>query len=161
MSKFKAEIKLIGINPFVFVPEDTLKVLFRRFGKDKGPIPVKGSINRVKYRQTLVKYRGEWRLYVNTAMLPNSPQRVGEIIDVSVGLDFGDRTIPPHPSLVKALKKNPSARKKFESLAPSLQKEIVRYISLQKTEASITRNVERAISFLLGKESFIGRKPLR
>ena len=160
MPKFKAEIKLIGINPFVFVPEEILAALFKKFGKDKGPIPIKGSINNVKYRQTLVRYRGDWRLYINTSMLPNSPQRIGETIEVSVAIDFGDRTIPPHPLLAKALAKNSAARKKFDSLAPSLQKEIVRYISLQKTETSIVRNVERAISFLLGKGSFVGRKPL-
>lgn len=160
MPKFKAEIKLIGINPFVFVPEEILALLFKKFGKDKGPIPIKGSINGLKYRQTLVRYRGEWRLYVNTSMLPNSPQRIGETIDISINIDFGDRTIQPHPLLVKALTRNSSAREKFQSLTPSLRKEIVRYISLQKTEASVVRNVERAIRFLLGKESFVGRKRL-
>jgi len=44
-----------------------------------------------------------------------------------------------------------------DSLRPSLQKEIVRYISFLKTEESIDRNVDNAIQFLLGKKRFIGR----
>ena len=159
--KFKADIDIIGINPFVLVPDGILNALFKTNGKDKGPIRVKGTINGVAYRQTLVKYQGKWRLYINTKMLKNSPQRVGETIEISVGFDRSDRAIlPPHPKLKVALNGNPKAKAKFEALAPSLQQEIVRYISFLKTEASVERNIERAINFLLGKESFVGRKPL-
>lgn len=158
---FNAVIDIIGINPFVFVPEPVLKDLFREFGKDKGPVPVKGTINGKAYQQTLVKFAGEWRLYINTVMLPKSPERVGENIEVSIELDFSDRTIHPHPKLVRALKDNPEADAVFKSLAPSLQNEIVRYIANLKTEASVERNVEKAIGFLLGKERFIGRDAIK
>jgi hypothetical protein len=43
---------------------------------------------------------------------------------------------------------------------PSAQKEMMRYISSLKTEESRTRNIERAICYLLGKGLFIGRKML-
>ncbi len=158
---FNAAIDIIGINPFVFVPEPILNNLFREFGKDKGPIPVKGIINGKAYQQTLVKFAGEWRLYINTKMLPKSPGRIGEQIEVSVELDFSDRTIHPHPKLVQALQDNPKANAIFESLVPSLQNEIVRYIANLKTDASVERNVEKAIGFLLGKERFIGRDGLK
>lgn len=160
MRKFKAEINIIGINPFVFVPQDILSELFRISGKEKAPIPVKGTINDMVYQQTLVKFRGEWRLYINTNMLKNSPERIGETIEVLVEFDPSDRSIAPHPKLMAAIDRHPQAKEKFESLTPSLQKEIIRYISFLKTETSVDRNVARAINFLLGKESFIGREPL-
>jgi hypothetical protein len=160
MHTFKADIDIIGVNPFVLVPDKILNALFKLHGKDKGPIPITGTINGVAYRQTLVKYQRKWRLYINTKMLKNSPQRIGETIKVTIELDSSDRTIATHPKLKKALNSNPMAKEKFEALAPSLQKEIVRYISFLKTETSIDRNVERAINFLLGKESFVGREPL-
>lgn len=160
MRKFKADVDIIGINPFVLVPDDILHELFRINGKEKGPIHIKGTINGVPYRQTLVKYRGNWRLYINNKMLTNSPERIGEAIEISVTFDPSDRTIVPHPKLKDALNGNAKAKKKFETLAPSLQKEIIRYISFLKTEASVDHNVQRAINFLLGKESFIGRRPL-
>ena len=87
MHPFKAEIKLIGINPFVFVPEKILSEIFKKAGKDKGHIPVCGTINGVPYTQTLVRYSGEWRLYVNTVMLKNSPKRIGETIEISIAFD--------------------------------------------------------------------------
>jgi hypothetical protein len=158
---FNATIDIVGINPFVFLPEPILNNLFSEFGKDKGPIPVRGTINGQVYQQTLVKFAGDWRLYINTKMLPKSPERIGELIELSVELDFSDRTIHPHPKLVQALQDNPKAKAVFESLAPSLQNEIVRYIESLKTESSIERNVEKAIGFLLGKERFIGRNALK
>jgi hypothetical protein len=156
MHHFKAEIHIIGINPFVFVPEEILATLFKQAGKDKGYIPVCGKVNSKSYQQTLVKYSGEWRLYINTIMLKDSPKRIGETIDVSIAFDTSDRTIRPHPQLVKALKENSTAHKAFDSLPPSRQKEIVRYISSLKTEKSITRNIAKAIGFLNGENSFAG-----
>lgn len=157
MNSFKANIEIIGINPFVAVPKAVLEDLFLQSGKDKGSIPIRGAINGKAYRQTLVKYSGEWRLYINTVMLPKSPQRIGEEVEISVEFDPSDRTIAPHPKLVQALKERPEANAVFTSLQPSLQNEIVRYIANLKTEESVERNVAKAIGFLLGKERFVGR----
>lgn len=161
MHKFKACIEIIGINPFVFVPEYILDDMFKQNGKDKGPISIKGTVNDKPYQQTLVKYKGAWRLYINTSMLKNSPGRVGEMIELTIEFDMADRSLMPHLKLTKALSANPQAQKRFNALSPSLQKEIVRYISFLKTEESIDKNVARAINFLLGKERFIGREPIK
>jgi len=158
MPSFAAPLEIIGINPFVPVPDNVLDSLLSAAGKNKGPIPIKGTINGVAFRQTLVRYRGAWRLYVNTTMLKNSPKRIGEIVQLVVFVDSGDRSIHPHPKLLHALEQNKQAKQKFDSLAPSLQKEIIRYISFLKTETSVDRNVAKAIDFLLGKGSFVGRK---
>lgn len=160
MRSFKARLEIIGINPFVSVPEKIQEWLFEQAGKKKGPIPIHGTVNGTEYRQNLVKYKGAWRLYINTTMLKNSPKRIGEMLELTIAFDPSDRTLKPHPKLVMALNKSPKAKKKFESLTPSLQKEIVRYILSLKTEESIDRNVRRAIGFLSGKTSFVGRKSL-
>lgn len=161
MHHFTSEIKIIGINPFVCVPDEVVLELLKISGKDKGPIPVRGTIHGVLYQQTLVKYSGDWKLYINTTMLKDSPKRIGETIKIFLEHDPSDRTIAPHPKLIRALDRNLQAKEKFKALTPSLQKEIVRYISFLKTDDSIDRNVRRAINFLLGKESFIGRAPLQ
>jgi len=157
MNKFSASIEIIGINPFVFVPDSILEDLFKEAGKNKGTIPIRGVINDKPYRQTLVKYSGAWRLYINTTMLKNSPKRIGEIIELTIEYDSSDRSISAHPKLTEALKGNKEALQVFENLRPSLQFEIVRYIAHLKTEESIDKNVSRAINFLLGKERFVGR----
>lgn len=51
---FSALIKIIGINPYVSVPEAILKAIINDAAKDKGPIPVHGTVNDKPYLQTLV-----------------------------------------------------------------------------------------------------------
>jgi hypothetical protein len=157
MHTFQAELNIIGINPYVSVPEKILGSIFKQAGKEKGKIPIRGTVNNLPYTQTLIKYKEEWRLYINTKMLKDSPKKIGITIRVSVEFDPADRTLNPHPKLVASLKKNKKAKAVFDKLRPSLQHEIVRYIANLKTEASIDKNVIKAISFLLGKERFIGR----
>ncbi len=157
MNNFKADIELIGINPFVFVPKELLENIFEQAGKNKGHLPIKGTINQKPYEQTLVKYKGAWRLYINTTMLKNSPKRIGETIAITIVFDPSDRTIKAHPKLIAALKENIEAKKVFDNLSASKQNEIVRYIARLKTNESVTKNVCRAINFILGKERFIGR----
>ncbi|GGG73053.1 hypothetical protein GCM10007415_00480 [Parapedobacter pyrenivorans] len=158
MYEFTAILAIIGINPFVFVPEHVLNSVRQQAGKEKGPIPITGTINGVAFQQTLVRYRGAWRLYVNTEMLKNSPKRIGETVELTVSFDPADRTIRPHPKLIAALDQNKKAKEEFAALVPSMQKEIIRYISFLKTESSIDRNVAKAIDFILGNGPFIGRK---
>lgn len=157
MHTFQAGLKIIGINPYVEVPERILSAIFKQAGRDKGKIPIQGTINAVPYKQTLVRFRGEWRLYVNTRMLSRSPEKIGHTIKVGIEFDPSDRTITPHPKWEAALAKNKAAKAIFEQLRPSLKLEIVRYIAHLKTEESVERNVIKAIDFLLGKGRFIGR----
>jgi len=157
MPLFKARIDIIGINPFVFVPQEILVKLFKDAGKDKGHIPVCGLVNGKPYEQTLLRYKGEWRLYINTVMLADSPKRIGELIEISVEFDPRDRTVQPHPELIKALAQNKEAEAVYQGLTPSMKKEIIRYISTLKTAESREKNIKLAIGFLLGENRFIGR----
>lgn len=156
--EFRATIDIIGINPFVFVPELLLEKIFEQAGKNKGRIPVKGTINGQPYRQTLVKYSDAWRLYINTTMLKNSPRYVGRQIEVTIQFDSASREIIPPQEFVKALNKDKKATQVFNSLSPSLKKEIIRYLSALKTEKSLEKNIARALNFLKGKERFVGRE---
>lgn len=158
MSVFKTTLEIIGINPFVFVPEDILHNLFKEAGINKGYIPIRGKVNGKDYKQTLLRYKGEWRLYINTEMLTNSPKRIGETLELSVVFDPADRSLFPHPQLEQALAENEEAKAVFERLAPSKRKEIIRYISFLKTDESRRKNIEKAVVFLLGKNRFIGRE---
>ena len=158
MNRFTAKIEIIGINPFVFVPEKVLKKIFAEAGKDKGKIPLKIKIEGYEFIQTLIKYSGHWRLYLNTPMRKTAKKEVGEVAKFEIAFDKEKRNIPMHPKFEKALKEHPEAKKIFENLRPSLQLEIVRYLSFLKQEQSIDKNVIKAIQFLLGKGKFIGRE---
>jgi len=157
MLTFTALLDLIGINPFVFVPQHILSTLFEAAGKNKGAIPVCGMVNGKPFEQTLLRYKGEWRLYINTKMLRNSPKRIGELIEITIEFDKRDRTLQPHPDLIKALSQKIAAQTVFNNLPPSGKKEIIRYISALKTTESRARNIQLAIGFLLGENRFMGR----
>lgn len=159
-NKFKARIELIGINPFVFIPQKVLQKLFTQAGRSRGPIPVCGLINDKKFKQTLVKYSGEWRLYINTTMLKNSPKRIGETIAIAIRYDPENREISPPSGFLRALDTNAAAKKVFYALSPSRQREIVRYLAHLKSATALERNIKRAINFLKGNEGFVGRDKL-
>jgi hypothetical protein len=157
MHTFSASLELIGVNPFVQLPAEVLATIFVRAGRSKGPIRVCGEVNGRPYRQTLVRYAGLWRLYINLTILAHSPQRIGEVLTISVDFDPVVPLVPTCPALAQALAETPEAQHVFQHLPSSRQLEIVRYLVRLKSEASLTRNVDRAIGFLLGKNRFVGR----
>lgn len=159
MQEFKATIKIIGVNPYVLLPQRVLKLIFKESGKDRGKIPVKLQIEGHDFIQTLIKYSGQWRLYLNTPMRKAAQKKVGESANFSIGYDPAPRVILMPEKLKQALGENQLAKKTFEGLSPSRQKEITRYIANLKSEESVSRNIRKAIGFLLGNERFIGTAP--
>lgn len=157
MYSFTAKIYIIGVNPYVLLPAKILKSILNDAGKDRGAIPVKGTINTHPFIQHLVKYSGKWRLYLNTPMRKGSKADVGDTVSISISFDEITRETPMPEKLATALSKNKKALKIFDGLSPSMQKEIKRYINNLKSEEIVDKNVARAINFLLGKERFIGR----
>jgi len=157
MKSFSSKIFKIGINPYVLLPKEILRYLFKEAGKEKGHIPVCIVINKQQFDQTLVKYSGKWRLYLNTPMRKAAKKDVGDSIELKIEYDPKDRTISIHPKFDAALKRNKKAKQAFEKLSPYKQKEILRYLNHLKTEESLNRNITRAINFLNRKERFVGR----
>jgi len=157
MHTFTATLEIIGVNPFVQVPDEVLADVFAQAGRSKGPIRVHGTVNGQPYQQTLVRYAGLWRLYINLLMLSNSPRRIGEVL--AIGLDYNAVAAPvlTCAAFEKTLAETPEAREVFERLSPSRQHEIVRYLARLKGEETLARNLERAVGFLLGKNRFVGR----
>src|SRR5947208_7858605 len=109
MKSFSAEIFKIGINPYVFVPEKILSYLFKKAGKEKGYIPVQLVINKQKFIQHLVKYSGDWRLYLNTPMRKTAGKDVGDVINIKIDFDSTERTTPMHEKFKIALNQNAKA----------------------------------------------------
>jgi hypothetical protein len=152
METFTAKVRIIGINPYVSLPEGVLDTVFKQAGKAKGPIPVRGTLNGEKFIQTLVKYQGAWRLYLNTPMRQAAGLEVGDDATVEIEYDPEPRSVVAHPLFAKALSKNKAARSAFHKLTPSRQKEILLYLNSLKTEESLTRNIDKVIEHLRGKK---------
>lgn len=158
MSVFKAKIEIIGINPYVTPPQEILQQIFDEAGKLKGAIPVRGKLNGYEFHQTLVKYSGAWRLYLNTPMRKNTGLTVGDWAEFDIRYDSDPPRTAMPPALVVALENHPDALLIFNKLSPSHQKEFKNYIASLKSEEAINRNVARVIDHLMGKVQFMGRK---
>ena len=163
MVSFTSAIYKIGINPVVDPPEKALSAIFHQAGKTRGPIPVRGRLNGADFIQTLVKYKGAWRLYINGPMLKDSGLAVGDVANIEMEFDPRPRDVPVPPALASFLAKDKGARLEFEKLSPSRRKDILKYLGSLKTEASVVKNVERVMRHLRGEETdaqhaLMGRK---
>lgn len=157
--KFTAVIEIIGVNPYVLLPENILLKIFDQAGKSRGPIPVKGTINGNDYLQTLVKYAGHWRLYLNMPMRKSAGIDVGDKGIFTILFDPVPREFPMHPKLKTALNKNHVAFNNFNKLSAYRQKEIVRYIHHLKSEQAVEKNILKVVNHLTGNGRFAGRDP--
>ena len=151
MYKFSAKVGKIDINPYVQVPDDILLKLQKDAKKDKAPIPVKGTLQGKPFLANVVRYRGMWRLYLNTPMRQAANVDVGDQVTVGLQVDNAPRTVPVPRKFTLALSKNKQAKESFEKLAPSRQKEILRYLNSLKQPETLERNIEKVIQFLKGE----------
>lgn len=152
MQKFTATIQKIDINPYVPIPCDILSQILKDAGKEKGPIPVRGTLQGKPFIQTLVKFCKLWRLYINTPMCAASHTKVGDTVTIEICFDPSPRMIPTPKLFTEALAKNKIAKEAFEKLPPYRQKEINRYLANLKSEEKLKYNIERTIQFLLGEK---------
>ncbi len=152
MPRFSGAIYKIGINPVIDPTDDVLDSIFAHVGRSKGPIPVRGKLNGADFIQTLVKFRGAWRLYINGPMMKDSKLKIGDIATIEIEFDPRPREVPMPAALDAALRKHPESRAAFNRLAPSRRKEIVRYIGSLKSADAIAKNVDRILRHLLGEE---------
>lgn len=156
---FNAEILIIIGNPYVRPPDTVLEFIFKQAGKKTGPIPVKGTINGAPFLQSLVRYSGDWRLYINGIMAKSAGLKytgsitaiVGEKIKISIAFNPEPPKFEIHPAFKKELLKDKTAKKAFDKLTPGRQKEISRYLGFLKNEDSISLNIQRIFKHLHGE----------
>lgn len=160
--KFKAKIELKGINPYVMVSPARAA----RIKSDwKRPMPVLVQVNGQPDPAWQINMMptgdGGFYLYLDGTVRKASGTDLGDTVEVSVVFDPAYRRGPQHemlPAFALGLDANPVARDRWESLSPSLRKEILRYLANLKSDEARQRNVERAIRVLGGaRERFLAR----
>lgn len=158
---FSAEILIIGVNPYVRPPDSVLKFIFKQSGKETSPIPVEGTVNGAPFQQSLVRYSGDWRLYINGIIAKAAGLKftksvtsiVGQKIKVSIAFNPTPPIFPIPILFQKALHRDKKAKAAYEKLTLGRQKEIARYLGFLKNEDSLKRNVERVLQHLHGEKS--------
>lgn len=159
--KFSAPVQIVNGNPYVRPPDAVLQSIFAQAEKETAPIPVKGKINGAKFQQTLVRYDGDWRLYVNIIMAhaakidfeKSITEIVGREVEIEVAYDEHPPTFEMVDFLKEALEKNKRAKTNWENLTPSRQKEVLRYFSWLKSDDAKQRNLNKLLEALTGHEA--------
>jgi hypothetical protein len=153
---FRARIGIKGINPFILVSARRAAQL--RSGWRR-PLPVRVQINerpRTPWRINLMPVgNGSFYLYLHASVRTSSGTGVGDVVRVALAFDREYRGGPVHAmpaSFSAGLRGDPRARRGWNALSPSRQKEILRYFNGLKTDAARQRNVERALRVLAGGE---------
>ena len=116
--------------------------------------PLRLTINGHTYKSTAVGVDGECRVVFPSAERLAAKAQNGEIVQVTLELDSGYRTVEMHPELVLALEKAGLAEV-FAELSYSKRKEFARQVAEAKTDDTRLRRIEKAI------ESLKAQKPVK
>lgn len=152
---FHSKLYLRGINPCVLVDARRARGLKTRWRK---AMPVCVQINGkpdVPWRVNLMPVGdGSFYLYLSHPVRKAARVAVGDVVRVNVAFDPDYRGGPAHPMPVwfgRHLETNRRAKVTWGRLAPSRQKEILRYFAALKTLEAQERNVRRALAVLTGR----------
>jgi len=160
---FQAVIRKEGINPYVDPPLGTGGKLGKR-----GVIPVKVLLDGKAFQANLMPLGAKrtkaapgrhHRLYLHGFMRKTVGKDTGDRIKVVLELDSKPRVEPMNPALSRALKKDAKAKKVFEGLSPSHQKELKRYLNHLKSPEALQRNVDKVMGYLRKSQArWFGKK---
>jgi hypothetical protein len=159
---FRATIELRGINPYVTVSAARARRIKAGWKK---PLPVLVQVNGQPdpaWRVNMMPAGdGGFYLYLDGAVRKASGTDVGDTVDVSLVFDPAYRSGPQDemlPEFASRLDADAGVRARWDGLAPSLRKEILRYLANLKSDAARQRNIDRAIAVLGGvKARFLAR----
>ena len=156
MIRFRSEIQIIGINPYVLVENEQATQLKPGWRK---PMPVKVRLNGGPEEPWTTNMMpvgdGRFYLYLHGEMREVSGTGVGDAVDVEVefNLEYRSGPVDPMPDwFSEPLNAHSQAKAAWEALPPSRQKEILRYMGRLKSDEAKERNVRRAIEALGGSK---------
>ena len=155
--KFRAKMLIREANPYVWVSAARAKALRPGW---KRPMPVLVKINgkpTPPWRINLMPVGdGRFYLYLHGDVRKASTTKVGDTVDVDVRFDPAYRNGPMHPMpewFRRPLIADAKAKRGWDALIPSRQKEILRYLSWLKSDEARERNVARALAVLRGEKA--------
>lgn len=145
MAKFQTTILTAGKTATgICIPDDIIEKL----NAGKKP-PVKVTLNGYTYVSTVAVMGGKYMVGVSADVRAAAGVKGGDKLTVEIELDTEVREVTLPPDFKKALDKDPKAKKFFESLSYSRQKNHVTIIEQAKTEETRLRRIEKSVNDLV------------
>ena len=146
MKQFKAKLEPVpGGGHFVAVPAAVAEAAGLKYG-----VRVRGTVDGVAYRSSLMKYSGVFHMGVHKATMEKAGVAAGDLVDVEIEEDdqpLPEDTVPPE--LVKAFRKSAKAKQAWDKLAPSHRREHVKHINEAKKAETRAARIEKTLKALL------------
>jgi len=135
-----------GLNwAIIWIPFDCAKVWGSR-----GHVRVKGEINNFSFRTALLPTgNGRHFMIVNKQMQNGAKVRAGMKARFRMEADVEGRIIPVVPELEKAIRSSRQLQKFYQSLAPSIRRDIAQFVASGKQPATRVRRAERMAERLM------------
>jgi Bacteriocin-protection, YdeI or OmpD-Associated/Domain of unknown function (DUF1905) len=121
----------------------------KHFGKARPPVRV--TINGYTYRSTPSVYGGKYFIPVRKSNEEAAGIRPEEIVSVTIAADTDIREVEPPRDLLAALKKNATAKARWEKLSYTAKKEHALALTEAKKPETRERRLEKILKDLSGK----------
>ena len=147
------KVRLIGRGPkeawtFLPIPFD----VEQEFGS-RARVAVAGTINKFAFRNSLMpEGDGTHSMMVSKALQEGARASAGDTVTVVMDIDTAERKVEVQEEFRMALKRTPAARKFFEQLSYSRQKEFTDWIAGAKRPETKSTRVKKSIELLLKRE---------
>jgi hypothetical protein len=149
MHVFSTPIVKLGINACLNVPEKIVKSLLASAGKKSAPVQVKCVLNGAEFDANVVRYSGDWRLYLNLVTRRAAGCDIGDKVKIHFAYDPSIR-MPMPESFRQALRNDPGLQKAWRLRPSSKRREILESLN-KKSEAELARSITEIIELLLKK----------
>jgi uncharacterized protein DUF1905/bacteriocin resistance YdeI/OmpD-like protein len=142
---FSAKIYKVGIIRFVDVPAN----VSRSIGEGASNVAVKGEVEGIPVRTTLVS-RGNrlYRMAIHGHIRKKLRIDAGAVVEIAIERDEESREPALPPALVLALRNSPKAQTVFRAMTTALRRQIVRYLTSVKHQATLERRVTKLVRVL-------------
>jgi hypothetical protein len=142
--RFRTKILAAGKTAAgIEVPPKVVEAL----GSTKVPL-VRVTINGYTYRSAVAVMGGKFMIGVSNDNRRAAGVAAGEIVDVDLELDTQPRELELPADFVKALDRDPRAKRLFEGLSNSKKQRLVLPVANGKTPETRQRNIDKAMSAL-------------
>ena len=151
MQVFSATIIELGINACVNVPEKIVRSLLAEAGKKNAPVQVKCILNGVDFDANVVRYSGDWRLYLNLVTRCAASCDIGDRVKIHLTYDPLSRMPPMPEPFRQALRDDPDLQRAWRLRPSAKRREILQSLTGKKSDAELARGIAETIELLLKK----------
>jgi hypothetical protein len=115
----------------------------------RGRVSVTGTINGFEFQSSLFPDgEGGFHMMVNKQMQREAGVKPGDVVDVVMRLDAGQRSVAVPADVEAAMKLDKEAQAGFHKMTPSARKEYVDWITSAKQQETRERRIAKALPMI-------------